>query len=285
MAIAITSPATGLFDPDTRDKAGVARILTLAVLGAGSAAQRATARASLAKRADFKVSFTTSDNAALSNAMKLSGTSSRGVTFPAETLRTIRMVLRSRNDVDQFYQVVEQDVYGNDGVTPVLGDQRLIKACMLDAGVYKQMGVVQYKSTEAMAEATDGTNSSGLAGGALSSSNSAFTFPPSRAVDIIGSAISQDTFAAATGNELRLSTISASAGTATLNQIAGDDGAAADAPAGSVHLALRLWPPAQVALVLNSAAVEVHARTSISDVYTHNLEVFVGEAESVFFGA
>jgi hypothetical protein len=286
MAIAITSPATGLFDPDTRDKAGIARLLTLAVLGAGSAAQRATARAEVAKRADFKVSFTTSDNAALANCMKLSGSSSRGVTFPAETLRTIRMVMRSRNDVDQFYQVVEQDVYGNDGTTPVLGDQRLIKAFMLDAAVYKQMGRVSVAAVVAV-ENTDGTNSAGAALGAFSSGAAALTFPPSRAGRIVGLTVSQNAYEAATSpGAASIAAFSPSAGTGSLNTYLTGTGAATDPPAADlVYAELELWPPPQVALVLNSTAVEVHARTSLSDVYVHNLEVFVGPAESVFFGA
>jgi len=285
MTIALISGPSGVFDPTTRDNTSFFQKLRYADGSTGTAAQRVTAQNELEKKSDFKVGFTTSNNDALANCMKLSGTSSRGVTFPAATVRTVTMVMRSSNDADTFYQEVEQDVWGNDGVTPVLGNARLKRAFMLDAGVYKEMGEVHYASSEAMAEATDGTNSPGLAGGALSSSNSAFTFPPARAIQLIGTAISQDTFAAATGGELRVSTLSASAGTAVLNQIAGDDGAAADAPAGTVHAHMVLWPPAQVALVLNSTAVEVHARTTISDVFTHSLEVTVGKAIGVALGA
>lgn len=285
MALTLTSGPSGVFDPTTRDTATFLQKLRYADGSTGTAAQRVTAQNELEKKCDFKVGFTTPDNGALNNAMKLSGTSSRGVTFPAATIRTIKMVMRSSNDADTFYQEVEQDVWGNDGTTPVLGDQRLVKAFMIDAGVYKQMGEVHLQTTEAMVETTDGSNSSGLAGAALSSSNSAFTFPPARIVQLIGTQISQDTFNAATGGELRVSTLSASAGTATLNQIAGDDGAAADAPAGSVHAHMVLWPLAQVALVLNSTAVEVHARTTLSDVFTHSLEVTVGKAISVALGA
>jgi hypothetical protein len=284
MAVTVTSGPIGAFDPYTRDHSSFLQKLRYADGSAGTTAQRATAQAELEGRPDFKASFTTSDNAALANCMKLSGASSRGVTFPAATLRTIRMKLVSSNDADTYAQIVEQDVWGSDGTTPVLGDQRLVKAYMLDAGVYKQMGEVHLATSEAMAEVTDGTNSSGLAGGALSSSNSTFTFPPARAVQLIGALISQDTFAAATGGELRVSAVDEAAGTATLNQIAGDDGAAADAPAGSAHAHLVLWPPAQCALVLNSNDVEVHARTTLSDVFTHSLRVWIGKAEDNALG-
>jgi hypothetical protein len=283
MAIAITSPATGLFDPDTRDKAGLARRLTLAVLGAGSAAQRATARAELCKAADFKVSFTSSNADALANCLKLSGSSSRGVTFPAQTLRTIRMVMRSRNDADQFYQVIEQDVYGNDGTTPVLGNARLVKACMVDAAVYKAMGDIEINSV------VDVEGAESAPGSALAaySSGYALTFPPSRVAIVKGVHVSQDAYELATSpGHATVEALSATAGTGNVESyVTGAGTATAVAAADLLQLSMKLWPPMQVALVLNSTAVEVHARSVINDVFTHNLEVFVGQAESVFFGA
>jgi hypothetical protein len=283
MAIAITSPATGLFDPDTRDKAGLARRLTLAVLGAGSAAQRATARAELCKAADFKVSFTSSNADALANCLKLSGSSSRGVTFPAQTLRTIRMVMRSRNDADQFYQVIEQDVYGNDGTTPVLGNARLVKACMVDAAVYKAMGDIEINSV------VDVEGAESAPGSALAaySSGYALTFPPSRVAIVKGVHVSQDAYELATSpGHATIEALSATAGTGNVESyVTGAGTATAVAAADLLQISMKLWPPMQVALVLNSTAVEVHARSVINDVFTHNLEVFVGQAESVFFGA
>jgi hypothetical protein len=283
MAIAITSPATGLFDPDTRDKAGLARRLTLAVLGAGSAAQRATARAELCKAADFKVSFTSSNADALANCLKLSGSSSRGVTFPAQTLRTIRMVMRSRNDADQFYQVIEQDVYGNDGTTPVLGHARLVKACMVDAAVYKAMGDIEINSV------VDVEGAESAPGSALAaySSGYALTFPPSRVAIVKGLHVSQDAYELATSpGHATIEALSATAGTGNVESyVTGAGTATAVAAADLLQISMKLWPPMQVALVLNSTAVEVHARSVINDVFTHNLEVFVGQAESVFFGA
>lgn len=285
MAITGNSGLRGLFDPYTRDQASVVRRIAMAVLGAGTDAQRQTARAELQESPDFTARFSTSNADALATIGTLSGAVSEGVTFPAGTLRTIKMTMRSSNDADTFYQELEQDVYGNDGTTPVLGNVRLKRALMLDAGVYKEMGEVHYAATEAMVEATDGTNSPGLAGAALSSSNSAFTFPPARAAQLIGTVISQDTFAAATGGELRISTLNLAAGTAVMNQIAGDDGAAADAPAGTVHAHLVLWPLAQVALVLSTNDVQVHARTTLADVFLHDLEITIGKAKKITMSA
>ena len=307
MAVSVIDPAKGLFDPQTRDKASIKKILNLALFGKArfptgvSLATQAgatvaadlvqidkelrTAQVMVAhmmgrRAADFRGTFDTSDNAALALAFALSGVSGKGVTFPAATTRRITLRMVSSNDADTFYQEVQQDVWGNNGTTPVLGDARLIKAYMLDAGVYKQMGIASLSTTQAMVEATDGTNSSGTAGAALSSSTSAITFPPARAVRVIGTHVAQDAFASTTGNQALITALNAAAGTATLVQARPDTGVAADAPAGTVHATLELWPVAQIALVLNSNAVEIHIRTTLSDIFRHRVEVFVGPAES-----
>ena len=286
MAVAVTSGPRGLFDPYTRDQSGLPGKIAKAVLGAGSAAERNTARAELFKQPDFTVEFTTSDNAALANCMKLSGTSSRGVTFPADTIRTITMIMRSSNDADSFYQVVEQDVYGDDGTTPVLGDARLIKAFMLDAGVFKQMGMINLSAVVAV-EATDGTNSAGTALAGFSSGAAAMTFPPGRTGRIIGAAVSQNAYEASTSpGHASIAAFAPTAGTATFTAYLTGSGAATDPPAADiVYATIEVWPVAQCALVLNSTAVEVHARTTLSDVFTHDLQVFVGKAIGVALGA
>ncbi len=286
MAITITSGASGLFDPATRDSATYFQKIARAFLGIGTAAERSTASAELLDKPDCKVGFTSSNADALANCMKLSGTSSRGVTFPAATVRKITMRLRSSNDADTYVQTVEQDVWGNDGTTPVLGDEQLVRAYMIDAGVYKQMGRVKIHSVVAV-EATDGTHSSGTALAAFSSGTSALTFPPCRAVGVLGTAVMQDAFEAGTSpSRMSISAISASAGTAVVNTALGSDGTAVDPPASNdVFAELELWPFAQCKLVLNSTAVEVHARSSLNDVFTHSLEVTIGPIEAVALGA
>ena len=286
MAITITSAATGMFDPTTRDSATFIQKLRYADGSTGTAAQRVTAQNELGDLPDFKVSFTSNNADALANVMKLSGSSSRGVTFPAATLRKIRMRLVSSNDADTYVQTVEQDVWGNDGTTPVLGDEQLVRAYMLDAGVYKQMGRVKIHTVVAV-EATDGTHSSGTALAAFSSGTSALTFPPCRAVGVIGTAVMQDAFEAGTSpSRMTISAISASAGTAVVNTALGSDGTAVDPPASNdVFAELELWPFTQCKLVLNSTAVEVHARSAHNDVYTHTLEVWVGKIERNSLGA
>lgn len=283
MAVAVTSGPRGQFDPYTRDQAGLASKIAKAVLSAGTASERNTAKAELFKQPDFTVEFTTSNNDALANCMKLSGTSSRGVTFPEDTIRTITMVMRSSNDADTFYQVVEQDVFGDDGTTPVLGNARLCKAFMLDAGVYKQMGDIVINSV------VDVEGSETAPGSALAaySTGYALTFPPSRVAIVKGVHISQDAYEAATSAAHgTVEALSASAGTGNLETYVSGAGTATAVAAGDlIQLSMQLWPLAQVALVLNSTAVEVHARTTLSDVFTHDLQVYVGKAISVALGA
>src|SRR6187399_1960953 len=136
MALTLSSPVVGMFDPTTRDQASMARKLALAVLGAGTAAQRQTARAELLQRPDFVATARTTDNTAASEVIDLTD---EGVTFPAATVRKIRFRSRTRNGADSFHQEWEQYVLG--GTTPVLlGSPRLINASASLNGVGKQYG-------------------------------------------------------------------------------------------------------------------------------------------------
>ena len=301
MAVSVISPASGLFDPFTRDKANIGEVLKLALFGKpqfpkGTALatqdgatvatdialiqkQVRTAKVMCARlmgrqAADFVGTFDTSDNAALASAFSLT---TKGVTFPAATLRTITLRMVSTNNADSICQEIEQDVWGSDGVTPVLGDVRLKKAYIVDAGVFKRMGVVNVDAVVAVESAE---NSLGTALGAYSSGASALTFPPCRAVHVIGCGVSQDAYEIATSPALAsISAISASAGTAVFNATLSGTGAATDPPAADLSFAtLELWPQAQIVLALNTAAVEVHIRTTLSDIFRHKIEAYVGPA-------
>jgi hypothetical protein len=196
------------------------------------------------------------------------------------------MTLRSANDADRWYQEVEQDVYGSDGTTPVLGDQRLIKAYGLDAAVFEQQGEVTLKTVVAV-EATDGTNSTGVALAGFSSGAAALTYPPCRAVDILGVSVSQNAYESATSpGAASISAVAATSGTATLTAYLTGTGAATDPPAADlVNAHLRLWPLPQVALVLSTNDVQVHAHSALNDVLTHRVDVSIGKAKSIFLGA
>ena len=104
--------------------------------------------------------------------------------------------------------------------------------------------------------------------------------PPARALRVIGTHISQDASGATTGAYAKLIDVEgdASTGTFDLQQTALDAADPVDAPAGQVDVAIELWPPSQIELVLNSNAVEVHLHSAINDVFEHNLGIFLGPA-------
>ena len=305
MAISTINAATGLFDPYTRDKLSVAEVLKLALFGkpqfpkgtslvdhSSSAAaadildikkQIRTAQVMCAnfmgrRGVDFKGVFDTSNNDALASAFALSGTSGLGVTFPAATLRTITLRMISTNDADSFYQEVEQDVWGNDGTTPVLGDARLVKAFMLDAGVYQQMGRAHLRAAGDGTEKTDGTNSTGMAIAALTNGTAALTTPVARAVRCLGVNFASDTYDATKGCVPHVAILDGD-GSARIDLGSADDGLVDTTPAtGVLDVAVELFPPPQVKLALSTNDVQVHLNCSINDVFRHRIEVFVGPA-------
>jgi hypothetical protein len=304
MAVSVISPVNGLFDPKTRDKSNVGEVLKLALFGKpqfpkGTALSTQdgdtvaadilriqkevrTAKVMLAnlmgrRGADFSGTFDTSNADALASAFSLTG---KGVTFPAATLRTIRLRMVSTNNADSFYQEVEQDVWGNDGVTPVLGDARLVKAFMVDAGVYQQMGRAHLKTTEAGVESTDGMNSTGLSVAGLTAGTGVLTTPVARAVKVIGAhyGLTGAYDAGATGIEPHIQAFDGD-GSARIDMARPDTGAVSTAPAaGFLDVELELWPISQCQLVLNSTAVEVHIRTTVADIFRHKLEAYIGPA-------
>ncbi len=304
MAVSVISPVSGLFDPATRDTLNLSTVLQLAIFpqpqfpkGVALAtqggslfateaqtqrAQRRTAKAMLAKMAgrrasDFVGTFDTSNADALASAFSLT---TKGVTFPAASLRTITLRMVSTNDAESIHQVVEQDVWGNNGTTPVLGDARLVEAYKIVSGVYVKMGRTHCATDVAGTERTDGMSNSGFTTAAATNGTGAMVVPAHRAVRVIGAHYAADTYNAATGCVAHISTIAA-AGTARLDVAAADDGLADTTPgAGRLDVALELWPVAQCALVLNTNAVEVHIRTTLADIYRHKLEAYIGPAIS-----
>lgn len=302
MAVSIINPATGLFDPYTRDKEQIGTVLKLALFGkAGfprgtslvnpaSSSAAATDIVNIKKQVrtaqvmcaqlmgrrgvDFKGVFDTSDASALAVAFSLT---TLGVTFPAATVRNIRINMMSSNDTVTIYQEIEQEVWGNNGTTPVLGEARLIKAHRIAAGVYQRMGLVKLNALRDV-ESTE--NSPGTALGTFTNGVAALTFPPSRAVHVIGAAVDQVTYDSATSpSGASISAISASAGTAVYNAWIGA-GTTGVIPGASDPCAatLELWPQAQSQLALNTNAVEVHLRSTLADILRHRIEVFVGPA-------
>ncbi len=305
MVLSVINPATGLFDPYTRDKEAIGTVLRLALFGkAGfprgtslvnpaSSSAAATDLVNIRKQVrtaqvmaaqlmgrrgvDFKGVFDTSNADALSSAFSLTGL---GVTFPAATLRTIRLNMVSSNDAETIYQEVEQDVWGNDGVTPKLGDARLNKAYKVLSGTYAAMGRVHLKTNEAGTEVTDGMNSSGLSIAGITNGTGVLTTPLARATRVIGSNYGADTYGATTGAVPHVAILDGD-GSARIDVASPDDGLADTTPAtGFLDVELELWPQAQVQLVLSAAIVQVHIRTTVADIYRHRAECYIGPAIS-----
>lgn len=118
MAGSVTS-ITGRFDADTRDKANLARKISQAVFGAGSAAQRQTARAELFKQPDFIV---TARQDVAGETTTILDLTAKGVTFPAGTCRVIEYEAFVTGDTaatESGYLAAKNMIVG--GTTPVLG--------------------------------------------------------------------------------------------------------------------------------------------------------------------
>lgn len=302
MAVSAIIAATGLFDPYTRDKLSIAEVLRLALFGkpqfpkgtslasqSGSSAasditdikkQIRTAQVMCAhmmgrRGVDFKGVYDTSDNAALAEAFDLTDL---GVTFPAATLRRIKLFMVSTNNAESIYQEIEQDVWGNDGTTPKLGDARLIDAFKILSGTYAKMGRVHMRTDGTGAETTDGTTNSGTSVAGLTNGTGVLTTPLARAVKVLGSNYGADTYDATKGCVPHVAVLDGD-GSARVDLGSADDGLVDTTPAaGVLDVELELWPQAQVQLVMNSTHVEVHLRTNVADVYRHRIEVFIGPA-------
>lgn len=304
MAVSAINAATGLFDPYTRDKLSIAEVLKLALFGkpqfpkgtslatqSGSTAasditdikkqvrtaQVMCARLTGRQGADFKGVYDTSDNAALAEAFDLTDL---GVTFPAATMRTIQLRMVSSNSAETIVQVVEQEVWGNDGTTPKLGDAKLVDAYKILSGAYAKLGRVHMRTDGAGAETTDGTTNSGTSVAGLTNGTGVLTTPLARAVKVLGSNYGADTYDATKGCVPHVAVLDGD-GSARVDLGSADDGLVDATPAaGVLDVELELWPQAQVQLVMNSTHVEVHLRTNVNDVYRHRIEAYIGPAIS-----
>lgn len=311
--MALTVVATsGLFDPDTRDKSSVDKVLKLALFGEakfpkGTALAGGTAATDLtAKRkrlrtaqtmvarmmgraaADFTVKATTTDNSAASQVLDLTD---QGVTFPAGTRRKITFRSIAVTDNDQWEQEWEQYVLG--GTTPALmGSAKLINAIGNINGTQCQYGVchaaANYDSSDTAVTTTVGSSdvaTSSTAGssiGNISTNTATLTHPIARAGGkrVLGVNSSADV---ATATEQLLATVYPinsttmsifTADTATPSADGFDDD-------GRLEVSFYILPPPSIALVMNSNNVEVHCGHDASDVVTHYIEVYVGRAENI----
>ncbi len=292
MTITITNPVQGSFDPATRDQASMARKLALAVLGAGTAAERATARAELLQRPDFTAEAKTTA-AEVGEAIDLTD---EGVTFAASTLRKIRWRVRSRNGTERWVHEYEQYVAG--AATPVLlGTARLVNAVANLNGTSAQYGlchaVANYDSSDTAVTTVVGTSdttgsTAGSSIGDISTNTATLTHPRARQNSttntvrrrVLGVNAAPDV---ATVTE-QLHAMCYPVNGTTMSIFTGDtatpsaDGFDDD---GRLEASFYIEPPPSCLLVMNSTHVELHVGYDATDNVYHQIEVYVGKAESL----
>lgn len=290
MTISLTSPVVGLFDPDTRDIASTARKVALAVFGAGTAAQRQTARAELLGRPDFVCTAKTTA-AETGQAIDLTD---EGVTFAASTVRKIRWRVKSRNGTERWIHEYEQYVAG--ATTPVLlGSARMINAVADLNGTSSQYGnchaVANYDSSDTAVTTVVGTSdttgsTAGSSIGNISTNTATLTHPRARQNSttntvkrrVQGVNSSSDV---ATATEQLFATVYPVNGTTMSIYTADTATPSADGfdDDGRLEVSFYLEPPPSCALVMNSNNVELHIGYDATDNVYHDIEVFIGKAE------
>lgn len=292
MTISLTTPVQGSFNPATRDQASMARKLALAVLGAGTSAERLTARAELLQRPDFTCEAKTTA-AELGEAIDLTD---QGVTFAASTVRKIRWRVRSRNGTERWVHDYEQYVAG--AATPVLlGDPRLVN-CVADLnGTSSQYGnchaIANYDSSDTAITTVLGTSdtagsTAGSSIGNISTNTATLTHPRGRQNSTTNTVKRRvqgvnSTADVATASETLFASVYPVNGTTMSIYTADTATPSADGfdDDGRLEVSFYLEPPPKCVLVMNSTHVELHIGYDATDNVYHQIEVYVGKAEAL----
>lgn len=278
MALTIPFGPIGQFDPFTRDQASYFRRVALAVLGAGTSAERETARNELLLRPDFRARAKTTDNSAASAVFSLTG---KGITFPANTLRKIRFRSNARNTTDQWVQDWEQYVLG--GTTPKLvGTPRLINAVGNINGTVVQYGICHaqatYSTDTATAVAANSTAGSSLGNNATNTIT--LTHPIARSSPKWIRGINNCPAAATASGARHVAGVTATSTTFSLFVTDLATPSAASPAPSALDVEFLILPPPSVALVMNSNAVEIHVGHDASANVFHDIDVYANALET-----
>lgn len=236
---------------------------------------------------DFVVDITTDTDTSNLQAVDLTD---EGVLFPANSMRTIRGRSYCSTDNDHYHYEWEQDVYGNDGTTPVLGTQRILSGGGEENGTAVAYGEVGFRYTlSSLATPVVDYASAGLAIGTVTSGAADITVPPNRLIKVKGinyaGSLTTATAGGVTASVDVTNLDGAGVGTDALQfwaQNAGTDLALDNPIAGADHkieVSFELWPAHNHRLVMNSNNVEVQctAVAAIADeVLRHRVEIWVG---------
>jgi hypothetical protein len=282
---------TGDFDPYTRDQAPLYTKIAYA-LGVGNAQQSATARADLLRKADFKAEVQSTTDTSNVQAVDLTD---EGVTFPAGTVRTIRLKSWVMTDNDRYFAETTEDVLG--GTTPVLLGQRLTYGYAEEAGTAKAYGDVHLAATiTALTTITNIYASNGFALGDISGGKAALAVPKNRFLLLKEARLdatvvnTTDTGAFVAINFANLDGLgSGTDGVNFYSQSAATIVATDNPVVGArLDLAFQCWPPFNHRLVVNAANVEVQV-TAVDNIgddnLRHQVEIFVGAAQKLDYSA
>jgi hypothetical protein len=285
--------ATGAFDPYTRDQASMFKKLAFAFLGVGTAAQTATAQAEILRKPDFSAEIQTTTDTADLEALDLT---QEGVTFPARTIREIRVKSHCLTDNDHFYYEWTESVLG--GTTPVLMGQKIIDGWCDEAGTASEYGRLHFKATlSSVSTPVVNFASKGLSIDAITSGAADFNVPPNRLCLVKGINYAGSlTTSTPSGNLVAVDTqfLGGTNGTDAIQfwDVQTSTQLLLDNPiAGADHIleiAFEVWPPHNHRLVLDTNNVTIKC-TSVAQIgdenLKHFLEVFVGPARVIGYSA
>ncbi len=280
---------TGDFDPYTRDQASMFKKLAFAFLGVGSAAESATARAEILDRPDFTAEVQATTDTSNVQAVDLTD---EGVTFPANTIREIRLKSYCMTDNDTYYYESVEQVLG--GTTPVLLGQKIVTGWGEEAGSAKEYGRVHLSATvTALTTITVNYASNGIVMADIVNGDSDLALPKNRLCLVKGTNVSSVPSATIGGRYVSVNPhTGAGAGTDAVQWIQETTATVATSAnpqiGGIVDLAFELWPPHNHRLVMNSNNVEVQC-TAVDaigdDNLRHQVEVYVGRARQRSYSA
>lgn len=283
---------TGDFDPYTRDQASMFKKLAFAFLGDATGSQRATAQAELLGQPDFKAEVQATTDTSNVQAVDLTD---EGVTFPARTIREVRLKSWCLTDNDTYFYETVENVLG--GTTPVLLGQKMVNGWAEEAGSPKEYGDVHLAVTiTALTTITNIKASLGFALGDISAGKAPLTVPKNRMLLLkecrLDAAVinTADTGAFAAINFTNLDGLGAGTDGVNFYSQSAATVVATDNPVvgARLDLAFEAWPPHNHRLVMNSNNVEVQvtATDNISDDnLKHYVEVFVGPAKTIGYSA
>jgi hypothetical protein len=232
--------------------------------------------------ANFIAFAKTTDNSAISSVIDLT---TNGLTFVSQGYRTLTVRSTAVNGTDSFRQQWQQDIWGNDGTTPVLlGTPRLQWANGQINGTVARYGRVAYHGTTSGATVTNGADAdSGLSLGNFSSGVATLTVPicrnTSTAMRVESAHFSED---AGTIGDLRTIQVRAASSTTFTVNVATTNGTEAlTDPNGTnnVDIGLFLLPPPEVKVVMSSNNVQIHAGYNTTDNVYHFIEVWVSRQD------